>query len=145
MRRTGWKGWFAALVLVAMAGCSDLAWERGRVLLWWEAHEMLFALSPQSGRVDGYRLHGGVLHTGGVVLPAGACFDTLRFDPRSARLWVLGADGGLLVDARRMKVLAQWQGAEAPAPPPETALAGRAEETVAAVCPAPWLARSGAL
>ena len=142
MRRRALVTWFAAVVIVASAGCGDLAWERGRVLLWWEAHEMLFAMSPQRARLDAYRLHGGVLWTGGLELPPHDCFDTLRFDPASARLWVFGEAGGLLVDARGMRVLARWQGGEAPLPPPPTAFTARSGAGGGEVCPGPRLAHA---
>ena len=131
-----------ALALTGLGGCGgEMRWEEGRVLLGWEAHEMLFALSPQRARLDAYRLHGGVLWTGGVELPAQKCFRALRFDPDSARLWVFGEEGGVLVDARRMRLLASWDGAQPPTAPPPTALVAQADAGSADVCASPRIAR----
>jgi hypothetical protein len=144
MGRRALAAWLVALAMASLAGCGELAWERGRVLLWWEAHEMLFALSPQRARLDAYRLHGGVLWTGGLALPAEECFGALRFDPASARLWLLGEAGGMLVDARRMEVLARWRGDEPPAGPPPTALSAQSDTPSLDACAGRRLARGGA-
>lgn len=136
MRKIGARLIALLCAAVALGACSrELRWEDGRTDLLWAERQVVFALSPARGRVDVYSIRGGVSWLGGAVLPVEECFHALALDPAAGRLWLWSDRGGVLLDARRLRALARWEGRADVAPAPPTSVVVARVAPGQAVCP----------
>lgn len=104
------------LVAVVLAGavvsaCSGSAATPGGALadLEWPERQVVFRLVAQPLRLEAYSIRGGVAPLGNVPLSLD-CPQAMALDAADGLMWVWGAQGGVAVDSRSLRVVGQWGG-----------------------------------
>lgn len=109
-----WHGGVVAVVTAALAGtvlsaCGGPAGAPGGALgdLEWPERQVVFRLVAQPLRLEAYSIRGGVAPLGSVPLSLD-CPQAMALDESGGRMWVWGAQGGVAVDSRSLRVVGQW-------------------------------------
>lgn len=108
------------LTAALLAGCG-VAPADGQVELLWPERQSIFRLDAARTRLEVFSIRGGITPLGAVPLPATLCPGAMALDAAENRLWLWSAQGGVVIDARSLKVVRQWQSETNP----KTAVPGR--------------------
>lgn len=108
------------LSAAVLTACDEVRTDSPAELLWPE-RQSIFRLDGTRARLEVFSIRGGITPLGTVALPAELCPTTMALDATGNRLWLWSRRGGMVIDARSLKLVRQWQsGSEDHADVPDT-------------------------
>ncbi|PKO59320.1 MAG: hypothetical protein CVU25_02425 [Betaproteobacteria bacterium HGW-Betaproteobacteria-19] len=91
-----------------LKGCGEVQTDSPVELLWPE-RQAIFRLDATRAKLEVFSIRGGITPLGTVALPAAFCPTTMALDATGNRLWLWSARSGMVIDARSLRVVRQWQ------------------------------------
>ena len=99
------------LSIVGLAACDSGATSLQRTELTAAPGPVVFRVSPDGKRLEGFGVRNGITPLGSVGLPEGAVWSVVGTGA-DLRVWIHGEDRVALVDARDWKVVGEWARAD---------------------------------
>lgn len=108
------RSYLRALLLSAalLTGCGEVQTVSPVELLWPE-RQSIFRLDASRARLEVFSIRGGITPLGTVALPRAFCPTRMALDATGNRLWLWSTRNGMVIDARSLRVVRQWQSGSA--------------------------------